>query len=151
MIKGIEFLKNYNRSEMLDLTNNTIILCTNPTIKNDLVKLFIKEIGKDGDLLNYDSDEKTDTLSIEILFLPTTILNCRDQRFVVTVEPSIILASLTPKDIWFCNGDEIYAFTDFARYLYEWDKGITHVYKSTVAGRYGTYTGEFLSNYEVRK
>lgn len=157
MIINVEFVdKEFNHNEdyniMLELTNNTIILCDNPKIKNKLYsefgKIWTGKCEEEGTNIYCNSLDDTDRgipqlTKVHISYLPTTIVEIDgEQTITFTVELPHILQAKIAEDIWLAveNADEtisVYPMTIFKGYQDIWKKGIYEVYKYIAAGRYG--------------
>lgn len=148
----------YKNFELLDLTNNTIIMFPTPYLKNKVLRM-ISEIWEkpddDNESVVYamslqDKDNpKVDNNSVNINYLPTTIVSFTNgQRFIFAVEPAFILKAKHPFDIWFvdvCGTDTekvtCWALSDFKGHKEDWEQGIWNVYKNYCNGIYGCYKG----------
>lgn len=159
MIKQIEIHKDgYKDFTLTDLTDNTIILFSNPWLKNEVLR-YIEPIwlhGQDGDdsvVYIVESDDEPEPrinyTKHNIRFLPTTIVNLcgeKEQRFIFTVEAPFIFTAKDWYDIWFVDknkdGDvECWAFSEFKGAKEIWDSGLDSVYEDYCSGRYGCYKG----------
>lgn len=164
MLKGIEF-HNSNEREyqfdmtndnnlMSDLTNNTIILCSNWRTKNFILKQICdiyeckhKEDIETNHIYNTENEVYNEDFKTILSYRPTTVLLIDGiQQIILTVEASFILQAQSPKDIWFVDYDKdnkllVYPFTIFKGYKDDWDEGVMELYKNVCNGRYGCYVG----------
>ena len=145
------FIREDDGNVLCELTNNTIILCSDAKVKHILSERIIKCFNSDTyEKCNYDHDEG-DELNIELAYRPTTILNVinnrlyRKQRIVISIEAPFMLQADNPYDIWFARKDKdadkilLYAFTTFKGYNKSWNKGVLNVYKETINGHFGDF------------
>ena len=164
MLKEIEFLDDiFNKEDgnnvMCELTDNTIIICSDLRVKNIILKHII-ECFESSDYENCDYNyEDGDRIFIEVSYKPTSIVNisnidnvCPMQRITITKEVPFILQAKTSDDIWFVNykkyyndksknksGISIYPFSIFKGYIDIWNEGIMNVYKQTINGKFGNF------------
>ena len=155
MLNAVEFLDDiFNKEDdnniMCELTDNTIIICSNSRVKNIILKHII-ECFKSSDYENCDYNyEDGDKFQIEVSYNPTSVINVSNnnnltQRITITKEVPFILQAKNPNDIWFANYNEessqtsIYPFTIFKGYIDVWDKGVMNVYKKIINGCYGNF------------
>ena len=155
-------------SELLQLTNNTIILCsdalTKRIIANEIMKSFDDE-NYEGCDYYYDDD---DTYNIEVQYLPTTILKVQNsnihiksnknnciiyatsnniQHIIITTECPFVLQCQSQNDLYFAESDNddkihLYHFTDFKGHEETYNKGLYYLYKEVLSGVYGGFKYE---------
>lgn len=136
-----------------DLSNNTIILCSKPSVKNRLFEKIsriwrsdVPEGEQDGVIYCYDQydevPERDDSSQFNTCYLYTTTVELMNrQKFVLTTESAFILQAHTPEDIWFADENEdgvitCIAFTDFIGYRTMWKHGVFSIYKSFINGKF---------------
>ena len=138
----------------MQLTNNTIILCSDSSTKhiiaNEIIKSFNNENYEGCDC--YCDDD--DTYNIEVQYLPTTILKAqpkgieewikipyrfKPQRIIITTECPFVLQCQSMNDLCFAESDNddkihLYHFTDFKGHEETFDKGLYYLYKEVLSG-----------------
>jgi hypothetical protein len=119
------------------------VLCETIEICDELIRQFRKLIKL--------SPEDCEIIS---LHHPTAIIDFRDRRFILSVEPSVVLLVTQPKDLWFCglygdppDYDEVQFWSldsfqqnDDVRGKFNED-GAVGLFKRVVCNRYNGYAG----------
>ena len=76
---------------------------------------------------------------------PVMSLTCGKQKIIVTLLPEVVMSKIkNPEDLWFCDGKQIYALTEFIGYKEIYND----LYKNILQGRLGTFTGEYYKEFE---
>ena len=149
-------------SELLELTNNTIILCDNYLTKCVITREIMKSFNDE----NYDGCDYyynyNDIYKVEVQYMPTTILKIqmkrmeeiigknnniiykKPQRIIVTTECPFVLQCQSQNDLCFAESDNddkihLYHFTDFKGHEETFDKGLYYLYKEVLSGKYGGF------------
>ena len=159
MVNAIQFnstrFNSYEDNNLLELTNNTIILCPNIDIMISLSNEILDTINGKAEYNDYwcdNSDVGKAELSLRFALL--SLINIGKQTITLAIEPSIIYKARSIDDIWFIayngNGitykESIYPMTIFKGSKNVWDSGLDEVYKMVVDGRYGCYDGKWVKN-----
>lgn len=159
MVHGILFkdkrfdTEDYNNLLELD-TNNTIILCNNYKLMDNLSKEIVDTINGKADYNDYYCDEEDDgQAKYGLRFGLQRVININNQKITLCLEPAMIYKAKDIKDIWFHDwigdGDtykeSIYPMTIFKGSKEVWNEGLDKVYKMIVSGRYGCYDGKWIN------
>jgi len=138
--------------DMCELTDNTIILCNNITTKSYISDLILH--CEDGNIKKiavfYNEDDKYKEPLIKVSdggcnYYPVMSLTCGKQKIIVTLLPEVVMSKIkNPEDLWFCDGKQIYALTEFIGYKEIYND----LYKNILQGRLGTFTGEYYKEFE---
>ncbi len=162
MLEAIEFMedrfkreKNYN---LIEFTNNTIILCCNYKLMDTLTDEIVKTVNGEAEYNNYWCDnEDVGKAKLDICFGLQRVIDIRGQKITIALEPAIIYKANKPEDIWlfdFHGCKEIESMPAYEEFIYPmlifkgsrktWDDGKDAVYQTICNGRYGCYDGEWV-------
>jgi hypothetical protein len=163
MLQYIEFKNerfktkdNYNL--LCDLTNNTIILCSNYKLMTTLCDEIINTVNGQAEYNDYwCKDVDINNAKLELCFDLQRIIDINGQKITLSLEPSIVYKAKDIKDIWFFDWignlpykEFIYPITIFKGSQENWDEGLDEVYKYIVNDRYGCYDGKWVNLNENR-
>ena len=159
MVNAIKFnstrFNSHDDNNLLELTNNTIILCPNINIMISLSNEILNIINGKAEYNDYWCDTSdVGKAEITLRFGLLTLINIGKQKITLAIEPSIIYKAKSIDDIWFIDfsgkdstyKESIYPMTIFKGSKNVWDNGLDEVYKMVVGGRYGCYNGEWVKN-----
>ena len=150
------FEKKKHHNQFFDLTNNTIVLCSNWELMQSFADEIIKTVNGEAEYNDYVCDDE-DVGSAKVLFRfgLQCVIGIREQRFTLALEPAIVYKATDIKDIWFleCWGSDrfppyrecIYPMTVFKGSHDLWNSGKDEVYKMICDGRYGGYYGDWIN------
>lgn len=143
---------------MIDFTENTIILCNNCRLMNTLREEILNTINGEAEYNDYWCDEKDiGKAKLDICFGLQQIIDINGQKITLSVEPAIIYKARNPEDIWFfnCNIENkegIYPMLIFKGSREIWNAGKDTVYKALYNGQFGCYDKEIgLNKYKIRE
>ena len=155
MLEYIEFKADRFRKEedfnVIDLTENTIILCNNCQLMNSLAKEIINTVNGKAEYNDYWCEsEDIGKAKIELNFGLQCLIDINGQKITLSLEPSIIYKANKPEDIWLFNingynKEVIYPMLIFKGSNQIWEAGKDEVYKTICNGRFGCYDGKFLN------
>ena len=159
MVRGILFTdKRFDTYEdnnlMCQITENTIILCSNYDLMNSLAEEIVNTINGKAEYNDYYCDEEdVGKAKYELNFGLQKVIDINGQTITLCLEPAMIYKAKEIEDIWFFdwNGTDynykecIYPMTIFEGSLEVWESGLDEVYKMIVGGRYGTYDGKWVN------
>ena len=143
---------NYNL--LCDLTNNTIILCSNYKLMDTLCDEIINTVNGQAEYNDYWCENvDINNAKLELWFGLQRIIDINGQKITLSLEPSIIYKSKNIEDLWFIDWigkgesykESIYPITIFKGSQEKWDEGLDEVYKYIVNGRYGCYDGKWVN------
>lgn len=157
MLYGIEFKDkrfdtNDENNQFIDLTNNTIVLCSNYKLMATLAIEIVKTVNGEAEYNDYRcAEEDVGKAKYCLNFGLQKVIHINDQTITLCLEPAMIYKAKDIKDIWFCDwkgsGEDykevIYPMDAFIGSKGIWNKGLDEVYKNIVSGRYGCYDGEW--------
>ena len=154
MVNAIQFnVTRFNTKDdnnLLELTDNTIILCATINIMISLAYEILNTINGKVEYNDYQCDESDiGKVTAPIRFSLLTLINVNNQKITLSIEPSIIYKANSIDDIWFIDyiGKDltykasIYPMTIFKGSKDVWDSGLDEVYKMVAGGRYRCYDG----------
>ena len=155
MLEYIEFNANRFRKEedfnVIDFTENTIILCNNCQLMNSLAEEIINTVNGKAEYNDYWCEsEDIGKAEIELHFGLQCLININGQKITLSIEPSILYKANRPEDIWLFdingyNKELIYPILIFKGSNQMWKTGKDEVYKNICNGRCGCYDGNFLN------
>ena len=152
MVNAIKFnstrfnsFNSYEDNNLLELTNNTIILCPNTNIMISLSNEILDTINGKAEYNDCWCNTDVGTAEFSLRFGLLTLINIGEQKITLAIEPSIIYKAKSINDIWFIDfsgkdstyKESIYPITIFEGSKDVWDNGLDEVYKMVVSGRYG--------------
>lgn len=148
--KSDKFVDNEEYNCISELTRNTIILCNNYKIMDFLSKEIINTVDKESEYNNYWCDDEDDyNAKLSLCFGLQRIIELKEQKITLALEPSIIYKAIIPEDIWFCDIKDnkiiIYPMLMFKGSYKTWENGKDEVYKTVCSGQYGCYDGKFFN------
>lgn len=148
--KSDKFTNNEEYNCMSELTRNTIILCNNYKIMDFLSKEIINTVDKESEYNNYWCEDEDDyNAKLSLCFGLQRIIELKEQKITLALEPSIIYKAIIPEDIWFCDIKDnkiiIYPMLAFKGSYEIWENGKDEVYKTICKGQYGCYDGKFFN------
>lgn len=155
MLEGIEFKadrffkeEDYN---VIDFTENTIIICNNCKLMDTLVKEIFNTVNGDAEYNDYwCDDDDVGKAKIELSFGLQQIIDINGQKITLGLEPALIYKANKPEDIWFSdvNGydkEAIWPMLIFKGSREIWEEGKEKVYKTVCGGQYGCYDGRWVN------
>ena len=155
MLEYIEFKADRFRKDedfnVIDFTENTIILCNNCQLMNSLAKEIIDTVNGKAEYNDYWCEsEDIGKAEIELNFGLQCLIDINGQKITLSLEPSIIYKANKPEDIWLFdingyNKELIYPMLIFKGSNQIWEAGKDEVYKNICNGRFGCYDGKFLN------
>ena len=133
--KGDNFTNKTNFNELVDLTSNTIIICSDWNTMCNLSNEIMNTVNGHAEYNDYYC-ENTDIGKAKLVmnFALQRKININEQTITLTLEPAMIYSANTPEDIWFADTDDegtyaIYALTSFMGYQDFWNCGKDYLYK----------------------
>ncbi len=91
-------------NNLLELTDNTIILCANINIMISLADEILNTINGKAEYNDYWCDESDiGKATSPIRFGLLTLINVNNQKITLSIEPSIIYKAKSIDDIWFID------------------------------------------------
>lgn len=158
MLERIEFRDKRFRTEddynIIDFTDNTIILCSNYKLMDSLAKEIINTVNGTAEYNDYWCDDTDiNAAKLDLCFGLQRIIGINGQKITLALEPAIIYKAGKIEDIWLfnCRGKEnkyeefIYPISIFKGSLEVWDSGKDNVYKTICSGQYGCYDGSWVN------
>lgn len=155
MLEYIEFKEDRFKKEedfnVIDFTENTIILCNNCKLMNSLAKEIINTVNGKAEYNDYWCEsEDIGKAEIELHFGLQCLIDINGQKITLSLEPSIIYKANKPEEIWLFgingyNKEVIYPMLIFKGSNQIWEAGKDEVYKNICNGRFGCYDGNFLN------
>ena len=151
LFKAKRFAENNNC--MAELTNNTIILCSNYKVMDSLADEIVKTVNGEAEYNDYYcEDEDVGNAKFTMSFGLQRTIEINDQKIILCLEPAMIYRAKHIEDIWFATstgeGDNykaaVYALTSFIKSKDIYTAGLDEVYKCIVAGRFGCYDGSWI-------
>lgn len=170
MFKGIEFngdlFNCHNCYNLMDrMTQNMIVICETPRIKNiiwkEIEKICNGKCERDGHDYYIPKEQENRgefpprITKYGVHYLPTTqIIIDEEQKITLTIEAPFVLTAKSIEDIWFAclNGENkisIYPMIIFHGSKGKWDQGISEVYSYICQGKYGSYNGYWLDKESI--
>ena len=159
MVNAIQFnltrFNLHNDNNLLELTNNTIILYPNTDIMISLSDEIFNTINGKAEYNDYWCDESdVGKAELSLRFALLSLINIGKQTITLAIEPSIIYKARSIDAIWFIDfsgkdstyKESIYPMTIFKGSKSVWNSGLDEVYKTIVCGRYGCYDGKWVKN-----
>lgn len=170
MLEQIEFKDERFKKEeyynVIDFTENTIILCNNYKLMDSLTKEILNTVNGKAEYNDYWCDyEDVGKAKIELCFGLQRIININGQKITLGLEPSLVYKANKPEDIWFFDykgkyGEEeplkyeefIYPLLIFKGSHEAWEEGKDRVYENICNGRYGCYEGRnWVQDFSLNK
>lgn len=155
MLEYIEFKADRFRKDedfnVIDFTENTIILCNNCQLMNSLAEEIINTVNGKAEYNDYWCEsEDIGKAEIELNFGLQCLIDINGQKITLSLEPSIIYKANKPEDIWLFdingyNKELIYPMLIFKGSNQIWEAGKDEVYKNICNGRCGCYDGNFIN------
>lgn len=155
MLEYIEFKEDRFKKEedfnVIDFTENTIILCNNCKLMNSLAEEIINTVNGKAEYNDYWCEsEDIGKAEIELHFGLQCLIDINGQKITLSLEPSIIYKANKPEEIWLFgingyNKEVIYPMLIFKGSNQIWEAGKDEVYKNICNGRFGCYDGNFLN------
>lgn len=155
MLEYIEFKADRFKKEedynVIEFTENTIILCNNCKLMNSLAKEIINTVNGEAEYNDYWCDDQdVGKAKIELHFGLQCLIDINGQKITLSLEPSIIYKANKPEDIWLFdingyNKEVIYPMLIFKGSNQIWENGKDEVYKTICNGQFGCYDGKFLN------
>ena len=143
MVNAIQFnatrFNTKDDNNLLELTDNTIILCANINIMISLADEILNTINGKAEYNDYWCDESDIGKATALIrFGLLTLINVNNQKITLSIEPSIIYKAKSIDDIWFIDyigknltyKESIYPMTIFKGSKDVWDSGLDEVYKT---------------------
>lgn len=155
MLESIEFKADRFKKEedynIIEFTENTIILCNNCQLMNTLAEEIFNTVNGKAEYNDYWSDNKdVGKAKLDLCFGLRRVIDINGQKITIGLEPAIIFKANKPEDIWFfdINGygqEVIYPMLIFKGSRQIWEIGKDEVYKMTCSGQFGCYDGNFVN------
>lgn len=158
MLEEIKFNKpdvflidDYSYNEMVELTNNTIIICNSVPTHITLSEEILNTINGNAEYNDYIcGGSDLGTGQVRMFGGLQRMLSIGDQTITTGIEPALVYKAKSVEDIWFADtiktedGKEkiiIYSMTAFKGHRDVWSEGLDSVYFYVAGGRYGAYDG----------
>ena len=155
MLESIEFkVDRFKKEEdynVIEFTENTIILCNNCQLMNTLAEEIFNTVNGEAEYNDYWCDnEDIGKAKLDLCFGLQWVIDINGQKITIGLEPAIIFKANKPEDIWFfdVNGygqEVIYPMLIFKGSRQIWEIGKYEVYKMTCNGQFGCYNGDFVN------
>ena len=150
LFKAKRFAENNNC--MAELTDNTIILCSNYKVMDSLADEIVNTVNGEAEYNDYYCEtEDIGSAQFILSFGLQRVIEINNQKIILCLEPAMIYRAKRIEDIWFATstGDDeykeaVYALTSFIKSKDIYAKGLDEVYKCIVAGRFGCYDGSWI-------
>lgn len=159
LFKAKRFDTNDNNNLMCDLTDNTVILCSDYKIMNSLADEIINTVNGEADYNDYYcEDEDIGKAKYTMCFGLQRVIEINNQKIILCLEPAMIYRAKQIEDIWFAtsagSGDDykeaVYPMTSFIGSKDIYAEGLDKVYKFIVSGRFGCYDGNWVNLTEAK-
>ena len=154
LFKAKRFDTNNDNNLMCDLTNNTIILCSNYKIMDSLADEIINTVNGEADYNDYFcADEDIGKAKYTMCFGLQRVIEIGEQKIILCLEPAMIYRATQIEDIWFATSagegedykEAVYPMTVFIGSKDIYAEGLDKVYKFIVSGKYGCYDGSWIN------
>ena len=151
LFKAERFTENNNC--MAELTDNTIILCSNYKVMDSLADEIVNTVNGEAEYNDYYCEtEDIGSAQFTLSFGLQRVIEINTQKIILCLEPAMIYRAKQIEDIWFAtstdDGDKykeaVYALTSFIKSKDIYARGLDEVYKCIVAGRFGCYDGSWI-------
>lgn len=162
MLREIEFkAERFVKEEgynIIEFTENTIILCNNWKLMNTLATEIVDTVNEKAEYNDYwCDDEDVGKAKVELRFGLQQVIDINGQKITIALEPAIIYKANKPEDIWLfdykgCN--EIKTLPEYKEFIYPmlvykgsrktWEDEKDAVYQTICSGRYGCYNGKWV-------
>ena len=142
-----------NNNCMAELTDNTIILCSDYKVMDSLADEIVNTVNGEAEYNDYYcKDEDVGNAKFTMSFGLQRTIEINNQKIILCLEPAMIYRAKQIEDIWFATsvgeGDNykeaVYALTSFIKSKDIYAAGLDEVYKCIVAGRFGCYDGSWI-------
>ena len=139
---------------VIDFTNNTVILCSNYKLMDSLTTEIVNTVNGTAEYNDYWIDDTdVNAAKLDLCFGLQRIIDINGQKITLALEPAIIYKAEKIEDIWFfdCRVQEnkyeefIYPMSIFKGSLEIWNAGKDIVYKTICNGQYGCYDGSWVN------
>ena len=154
LFKDKRFDTNNDNNLMCELTDNTIILCSDWNIMNSLGDEIINTVNGKAEYNEYQCAERDlGKAKYTMCFGLQRVIEINDQKIILCLEPAMIYRTKQLEDFWFATstgiGDEykeaVYPMNAFIGSKDIYDKGLDVVYEFIVSGRFGCYDGSWVN------
>ena len=157
------FKKEEDYNLLGELTDNTIILCSDWKVMQSLADEILNTVNGKAEYNNYDCDDE-DVGNAKVLFRfgLQCVIEIGKQHITLALEPSVIYKANDIKDIWFIEWsgcDEIQTLPPYREVVYPmcifkgsnkvWKDGKDEVYKAICNGWYGCFNGKWIDLHTV--
>lgn len=137
--------------DVIEFTDNTIILCCNSEMMNSLAEDIIKTVNGKAEYNDYRCDDEDVGKAKYVLDLDLQkIIDINGQRVTLGLEPSLIYKANKLEDIWrfeltaFDNG-AVWPMSVLIGSQELWNSGKDEVYKSIYNSKYGHYDERWVN------
>ena len=162
MVEAIKFkadrFRKDNDYNLLELTENTIILCNNHQLMCTLSDEIFNTINGNAEYNDYYCNaEDFGKAKYDLRFGLQQVIDINGQKITIGLEPSIVYKANNPEDIWlfdYRGCDEIESLPKYEEFIYPilifkgsrktWEDGKDAVYQTICNGRYGCYNGKWI-------
>ena len=111
MLESIEFKADRFKKEedynVIEFTENTIILCNNCKLMNSLAEEIINTVNGEAEYNDYLCDDQdVSKARMELRFGLQCLIDINGQKITLGLEPSIIYKANKPEDVWLLDINE---------------------------------------------
>ena len=159
LFKDKRFDTSDNNNLMADLTNNTIILCSDYKVMTILADEILKTVNGYAEYNDYFcDDEDIGKANYTLYFGLQRVIEINDQKIILCLEPAMIYRAKNIEDIWFATSagegdtykEAVYSLDAFIGSKDIYAEGLDKVYKFIVSGRFGCYDGNWVNLTEAK-
>lgn len=140
---------------VINFTENTIILCKNCKLMHGLTEEILNTVNQKAEYNDYwCNDEDIGKAKIILNFGLQQIINVNGQRITLALEPSIIYKANKLEDIWLFDYTKSGHPAKYEEFIYPayifkgsrnlWQKGKDAIYEAICNGQYGCYDGSWI-------
>lgn len=151
-----ERFKKEDDYNVINFTENTIILCKNCKLMHSLTEEILNTINQKAEYNDYwCNDEDIGKAKLILNFGLQQIIDVNGQRITLALEPSIIYKANKLEDIWLFDCTENSHPAKYEEFIYPayifkgsrdlWQKGKDTIYKAICNGQYGCYDGSWVT------
>ena len=157
LFKAKRFAENNNC--MAELTDNTIILCSNYKVMDSLADEIINTVNGEAEYNDYYcEDEDVGNAKFTMSFGLQRVIEINNQKIILCLEPAMIYRAKNIEDIWFATAagegdtykEAVYSLDAFIGSKDIYAEGLDKVYKFIVSGRFGCYDGNWVNLTEAK-
>ena len=150
LFKDSTFDTTQDNNLMYPLTENTIILCQDYKLMDNISHDIINIINGKEKLSDYDcSEDDVGKAKYEFNFGLQRVIDINGQKIILCLEPAMIYRATKPEDIWFAGWVDVdgiikksvYPMLTYMGSMDIWNQGLNAVYKKISCGSFGYFTG----------